>query len=242
MGGQRVITFEDRAVAFIDVLGFKALTTMAVTDSAALLELNRVVALLGAVIPILDSGVEKTVPSDLIPKHIYISDSIILSAPLRVPFDHMRNYSGLDILVMRAIQVSHALLNAGYLVRGGIAVGSVWHNISNVVGPAYQEAYLLEQKSWEPRIILSEEAMRLWQSGGPSTGSRMCIHYDGAFMVNGLHDYYVPAQFERNIQKAFRHYEAIASANLNAGLGGRELQKWAWMRKYIAAEQAIAFP
>jgi hypothetical protein len=237
-----VITFEERAVAFIDVLGFKALTTKAVTDSAALLELNRVVALLGAVIPILDSGVEKTVPSDLIPKHIYISDSIILSAPLQVRFDQMRNYSGLDILVMRAIQVSHALLDAGYLVRGGIAVGPVWHSLSNVVGPAYQEAYLLEHKSWEPRIILSDEAMRLWQSGGPSTGSRMCIHYDGVFMVNGLHDYYVPAKFERNIQEAFRHYEAIAAANLNTRLRDRELQKWAWMKKYIADEQAITFP
>lgn len=237
-----MITFEDRAIAFIDVLGFKNLTTKAVTDPAALLELNRVVSLLGAVIPFLDSGVEKTVPSDLIPKHIYISDSIILSAPLRVRFDHMRNYSGLDILVMRAIQVSHALLNAGYLVRGGIAIGPMWHSLSNVVGTAYQEAYALERKSWEPRIVLSDEATRLWQSGGPSTGSRMCIHYDGAFMVNGLHDYYVPAQYERNIQHAFRHYEAVAVANLDAGLGDRDLQKWAWMKKYIADEQAIAFP
>jgi hypothetical protein len=42
---------------------------------------------------------------DPIPKHMYISDSIILSAPLRVRFDHMRNYSGLDILVMRAMQI-----------------------------------------------------------------------------------------------------------------------------------------
>jgi hypothetical protein len=190
----------------------------------------------------LDFGVEETVPSDLIPKHIYISDSIILSAPLRVRFDHMRNYSGLDILVMRAIQVSHALLNAGYLVRGGIAVGPLWHSLSNVVGTAYQEAYALERRSWEPRIVLSEEAARLWQSSGPSTGSRMCIDYDGAFMVNGLHDYYVPAKFERNIQQAFRHYEAVAIANLLAGLGSREVQKWTWMTKYIADEQAIALP
>jgi hypothetical protein len=59
-------------------------------------------------------------------------------------------------------------------------------------------------------------------------------------MVNGLHDYYVPAQFERNIQQAFRHYEAVAIANLNAGLGSREVQNWMWMKKYIADERAIA--
>lgn len=237
-----MIAFEDRAIAFVDVLGFKNLTTKAVTDPSALAELDKVVALLGSVIPVLDRGVSKAVPSDLIPKHIYISDSIILSAPLQVRFDHIRNYSGLEILVMRAIQVTHALLNSGYLVRGGIAIGPVWHSATNVVGPAYQEAYALERRSWEPRIILSPDATRLWRSGGPSSGSRMCIDYDGAFMVNGLHDYYVPAQYERNLQGAFRHYEAVATSNINSGLAPRELQKWVWMRKYLAAEAAISFP
>jgi hypothetical protein len=237
-----MITFEERAIAFIDVLGFKALTSKAVNDVGALQEVDKLVVLLGSVIPVLDSGVSSAIPSDLIPKHIYISDSIILSAPLQVRFNHIRNYSGLEILVMRAIQVSHALLHAGYLVRGGVAVGPVWHSNANVVGPAYQEAFALERGPWEPRIILSNGATRLWQSGGPSTGSRMCIQYDGAFMVNGLHDYYVPDEYKGNNEEAFRHYAAIADRNLNSGLGVREIQKWTWMKRYIIDEHAASFP
>jgi hypothetical protein len=58
-------------------------------------------------------------------------------------------------------------------------VGPAWHNISNVVGPAYTEAYLLEQKSWEPRITYRRRR-------------RAFGSHDGACRVNGLHDYYVP--------------------------------------------------
>jgi hypothetical protein len=189
-----MIVFEDRAVAFIDVLGFKGLTRKAVGDPVARAELTRLVSLLSGVIPVLDEGVDKAVPHELIPEHIYISDCIILSAPLNVIFDSFRNYSGLDILVMRAIQVTHALLDAGYLVRGGIAIGPVWHCRANVVGPAYEEAFALERGGgWQPRIVLSAEAERLWKGGGPSSGSRMCIDNEGAFIVNGLHDYYVLA-------------------------------------------------
>jgi hypothetical protein len=239
-----MITFEDRAVAFIDVLGFKALTDQAVGDPAARLKLSQLISNLGSVVPILDANVERTVPSDLIPKSIYISDSIILSAPLTVRFDQVKNYSGLEILVMRCIQVSHALLDEGYLVRGGIAIGPLWHSRSNIVGPAYQEAYALESgtKDRLPRIVLSPEATRLWKSGGPSTGSRMCIDYGGAFMVNGLHDYYVPDQYRNNIQRAFAHYEALATGALNSGLRPREAQKWSWMKQYIVDERQISCP
>ena len=238
-----MITFEDRAVAFIDVLGFKDLTTRAVGDPVARTELTQLVSLLSGVITYLDEGVQKSVPPELIPEHLYISDCIVLSAPLKVLFDKFRNYSGLDILVMRIIQVAHAILDAGYLVRGGIAIGPVWHNRANVVGPAYQEALCLERGGgWQPRVLLSADAARLWKHGGPSSGSRMCNDYQGAFMVNSLHDYYVPERFRGTIEEAFAHYDAIAARNLGSGIGVREKQKWAWMKQYILDERSMSCP
>lgn len=234
-----MVQFRERAVAYIDVLGFSGLVRRAASDPAALSELNRLVALLGAVIPYLDAGVAKTVPRNLMPEHVYISDCIILSAPLQVQFTEMRNYSGLEIVVMRAIQVTHALLDAGYLVRGGIDVGPLWHTRANVVWPAYQEAYLLETNADHPRILLSARATPLWKSGGLTSQSRMCIDYQNAFMVNGLHDYYIPQRFT-TIDAAFSHYEAIATHNLGLGLKPGVLQKWIWMRQYIADERAIS--
>ena len=142
------ISFEHRAVAFIDVLGFSALVSKASTDQQAFAELQNLVNVLESAIPILDSGVAKTVPIELFPKHIYISDCIILSAPISVALPKWGHYSGLEIVVMRAIQLTHLFLNAGYLIRGGVAIGDVWHGHANIVGPAYQEAYQLETQGY----------------------------------------------------------------------------------------------
>ena len=124
------IEFEDRAVAFIDVLGFSSLVTSAASDPLAFEELQVLVDILSSVIPYLDQGVSKTVPVHLIPEHTYISDSIILSAPLKD--DAMKSYNGLSIVVMRCIQLTHHFLKAGYLLRGGISIGKAWHNKSNI--------------------------------------------------------------------------------------------------------------
>ncbi|MDP1776226.1 MAG: hypothetical protein Q8K94_06370, partial [Moraxellaceae bacterium] len=169
------ITYEQRAVAFIDVLGFKQLVDASVRNDTARHELESLIGNLESAIPVLDAGVSETVPERLIPKHTYISDCIILSAPLDDP--NVKNYSGLETVVMRAIQVTHRMLDAGYLLRGGISVGPLWHGDGNLVGPPYQEAYLLEHNGNEPRIVLSPSAVEHWGKGF-GAGSRMCIRQD----------------------------------------------------------------
>ncbi|MFB4203657.1 hypothetical protein KBTX_02668 [wastewater metagenome] len=114
------VTFEKRAVAFVDVLGFKALVNAADANNnrAPLAEL---ITLLSEAIPSFDATVDKSVPVSQIPRHMYVSDCIILSAPITDPA--YKHYNGLSIVVMRVIQLSHLLLRAGYLIRGGISVG-----------------------------------------------------------------------------------------------------------------------
>ncbi len=145
------IEFEERVVAFIDVLGFKPIVTnslLSKDDSSLLEELNT--ALETAVLS-LDKKVNSLVSKELIPKHISISDSIIISAPLTSA--EMSNYRGLLILVIRVIQLTHILLSKGYLLRGGLSVGKVWHSSSNIVGQAYQEAYTIETKQTFPELL-----------------------------------------------------------------------------------------
>lgn len=68
---------------------------------------------------------------------------------------------GLEMLLFVVARVSQDWLSKGYLSRGGITKGSVVHVGSNesrplVFGPAFVEAYLLEQEVADyPRIILS---------------------------------------------------------------------------------------
>lgn len=231
------ITFSQRAAAFIDVMGFKPLVEASVASDASRFELESLVETLRSAIPVLDAGVDKSVPSRLIPRHTYISDCIILSAPLADP--DVRSYSGLETVVMRSIQITHRLLDAGYLLRGGIAIGPLWHDGGNIVGPAYQDAYLLEHNGNEPCINLSNEAANHW-SKGFGAGSRMCIQNGDQVIVNGLHDYYVPDKSHGGVERAFDKYAAIISDQIASGLAPTAKSKWEWFQTFLEAERSEA--
>lgn len=228
------VFFEDRAIAFIDVLGFSDIVNNASKNAIVMSQLQSLVELLSSAVPTLNNTVENSVPHHLIPTHTYISDSIILSAPL---FDRtVSNYNGLEILVMRCIQLTHHFLNSGYLLRGAIAVGKVWHEESNVVGPAYQEAYKLEKIGCEPRIVLSKNSAAQWEKGYGS-GSRMCIQKDGVTMVNGLLDFYIPGNTEYGVIEAiYDKYDKLTEKAINSSLPPEAIKKWLWFKEYLKAE------
>ena len=225
-----MITFEERAVAFIDVLGFKGLVDSTTTDYQSLQELSNLVNLLESAVPSLDATVDNSVPKHLIPKHIYISDCIILSAPLND--ESRKNYNGLDIVIMRTIQLTHFFLRSGYLIRGGISVGKVWHTDSNIVGPAYQEAYLLEAKGDKPVVLLSESAQSIkrWSP-------RVCLNHNGKVFVNGLHDFYIPGNTDHGvIEQTYQRYKQLIKERLSSQISEGAKSKWQWFEKYLEAE------
>lgn len=230
--GSGKVKFEKRAVAFIDVLGFKSLVERAVIERSKLDEMQDLVNLLSGSLSYLNSSVSSRVPVDLIPTHTYISDCIILSAPLSAP--HYPVYRGLSVVVMRVIQLMHMFLGRGYLIRGGIAIGDVWHTGDNVVGPAYQEAYGIECDVGVPCVRLSPDAERHWiETEG--LDNRMCISYDDQFMVNGLHDFYAPSTLSGRVG-SFERYSAVVSEKLSTLSSQSALSKWRWIHSYLAAE------
>lgn len=223
--------FEDRAVAFIDVLGFKALVNEAVNNEPERQKLADLVALLESAIPRLDSGVDSAVPRRLIPRHQYISDCIILSAPLTD--SERRWYNGVSIVVMRAIQLSHFFLNEGYLIRGGISAGKLWHTETNIIGPAYQEAYLLEASGNEPRIQLHPYALQHWDGG-----SRMCLNDGDVAFVNGLFEFYIPNSGTHGVIEAtYGKYERFAAEALASNLPQSAKDKWHWFQQFLQSEK-----
>lgn len=226
------IEFENRAVAFIDVLGFKSVVDSSMQDQKKLCELSELITVLESIVPNLNGTVDQSVPKELIPKHIYISDSIILSAPLRS--DAIPRYCGLSTLVMRVIQISHILLLKGYLIRGGISVGNVWHTDSNIVGVTYQEAYQIETETKVPRIELSQSAKTLWLEA--KGNNPMCLDYDDHFMVNVLHEYYIQNSSDSVVEKAFESYSRIITRNLDANYPDSIAYKWRWFKQYFESE------
>ncbi len=227
------ISFEERAVAFIDVLGFSSAVRHATSGSSQLEELEELIDLLSTAVPSLDGTVDPSVPEELIPKHIYISDSIILSAPLTSP--KRRSYNGLSILVMRIIQLTHMLLEKGYLIRGGISLGSVWHTRSNIVGTAYQEAYSIEGQVVVPCVRLSSSAADYWNKT-EGEGNKMCLHYRNCFMVNGLHDYYIQDKSHGAAERTFERYLNIANRNIESDHPESVRYKWWWFKQYLESE------
>ena len=222
--------FEDRAVAFIDVLGFKSLVGCAAENKEHLEQLSGLVNLLSSAVPFFDATVDMSVSPHLVPRHIYISDCIILSAPLADP--RRKSYDGLEIVVMRVIQLSHYLLQAGYLIRGGISVGKVWHTSSNIVGPAYQEAFMLEHNGQEPIVVLSASAAKHWKGG-----SRMCLLRNDKVFVNGLFDYYIPNNTQHGvIDQTYARYAALADQRLMEVLPDSAKEKWSWFREFLRTE------
>lgn len=225
--------FENRAVAFIDVLGFKSVVDAAEQCTSKLAELEQLINVLASAVPNLDGTLDKNVPRELVPKHIYISDSIVLSAPLTST--KMPSYRGLSILVMRVIQLSHILLSKGYLLRGGISVGSVWHTDSNIVGVAYQEAYQIETRTLVPRVELSPKAKEYWDRT-EGLGNTMCLEYKNHLMVNVLHDYYIADNSHGAAERVFESYARVIENNLKANHPESVRFKWWWFKEYLEDE------
>ncbi|MEY6433600.1 hypothetical protein ABC977_14435 [Thioalkalicoccus limnaeus] len=89
---------------------------------------------------------------------IVISDAIILSVPFGL--DSPENYSNLRQLCIAIQKIQFGLSLEGIWLRGAISFGNAYINNdeSQIVGPAYVNAYLLEQISaTHPRVILDSK-------------------------------------------------------------------------------------
>lgn len=138
--------YEERAVAFVDILGFQRLVNQADCDEQFRLNLIDSLSKVRAIAPPASDGGE----SDLRAQNF--SDSLILSA---------RNTPlGLWHLLFALDSLAWNLLSKGVLTRGAVTIGNVFHNQSAIFGPSVNEAYHLESAIAKvPRVILSKKAL-----------------------------------------------------------------------------------
>lgn len=225
-----VITFEDRAVAFIDLLGFKNVVNRAANDPSIMPILQQLVDTLSGAVPDLNTTVSSSVPTRLIPQHLYISDCIILSAP--ISDTQNPNYCGLAAVIMRTNQISNILLSKGYLIRGGISIGKAWHGQSNIIGPAYQEAYTIETTTSLPRVELSEKAWEHWRNGTYSE-SPMCLNYRQRYTVNTLLPEYLSTNTSTSLEDFYKQYFTEVCSQLKGPAPNSVKIKWLWFRGFL---------
>lgn len=133
--------YSDRAVGFIDILGFGDLVKRAHHDA----ELQcQIIAALNAVrsVPNFNSTTAE------LRTHNF-SDSLILSATA--------SDLGIALLLMSIRGLISKLLDLGIFVRGAVTIGGVYHDDHVVFGVGVNEAYRLESSIAQvPRVILGK--------------------------------------------------------------------------------------
>ncbi|EHK9078633.1 hypothetical protein KCU32_004476 [Vibrio parahaemolyticus] len=142
------IVYKKSFVAFLDVLGFKQMV-----QSRNQEKLNQYFGIVNSAIDYL-----KSIPSKQEIGSIVISDSIILTVPHSE--DQDENLYKLRQLCIAVGLIQQNLAVKGIWLRGAISSGDTYFNAAQnqIVGPAYINAYLLEEKlAVNPRVILDSK-------------------------------------------------------------------------------------
>ena len=226
--------FEDRAVAFLDILGFTDLIASTEQHPSKLTSLFGLRAILDNHVKWDNASLASSVPDEMKPKYIFISDSVILSAPRQC-----EGYSGLVAVAVKSIQISMKLLEAGYLVRGGISTGPVWHDDRNIFGRGYIVAYKSETKANHPRIVLSNKAKEVLESDChleiPLSDLGLFLRHEGELILDTLNPQYLRgAEVGGRIEDAFKQYRGFILAQLeilDADSSARK--KWEWFARFF---------
>ncbi len=194
---------ENRICTFIDILGFKDLVKRTdsdpefanqIFDSLRLInnsnELLNDPKLKSIVRFVLEQNAETKIDS-IIPrkssdkiKGISFSDSLIISSE--------PNLEGWLNHILVIILLVHRLLELGFLIRGGMAVGNLLQEQKVVFGSGLVRAYDLESKvSNYPRITVSDEAFKNLINIEPAPGALtkfFVSDFDGILILDYLEE------------------------------------------------------
>lgn len=140
--------YQDRLVAFVDVLGFANLTCRSSADDDALAKIGK----LAATNQLFDAFFTELMDRA---ETAFFSDSFVISmAPDEIIY-----------LVREVGYLCRYLILLGLPSRGGITCGPLYHEGKVVMGPAMVRAHLLERdKVKYPRVMLDDAAMEHWRA------------------------------------------------------------------------------
>jgi hypothetical protein len=227
---EEALQYQNRVVAFLDILGWK---------QAVLSDGNDVVKILGKTLAQLQGVTRhfnslKTLlpevqkwPGD--PVMTQFSDCLVLSVE--------SNSHGRETLQNALLTLTSILIQFGFLLRGGITRGPLFHDSGLVYGPALIEAYELESKvASVPRVILSKELSAEWGdhevAGGfpwiPSDDSHLFFNFLPPFMGNR---FFTDQKLWQNRLTPIR--ELILSKAADSNCSEHVYAKYKWLASYF---------
>lgn len=143
--------YEERIVAFIDILGFENIIKSSITSQDKLENLGSAITYIHDYF----KEVKSTYPDPSILQLSQFSDSIVISISMKNSHEMLAIFKHL-----KSIQSN--LILKDILLRGGIVKGKLIHNDELLLGPGMINAYKLESKcAMHPRIVIDPKV--LWQ-------------------------------------------------------------------------------
>ncbi|GIP59102.1 hypothetical protein [Paenibacillus woosongensis] len=140
------INYQERNVAFIDILGFSNLINKSETNPQILIDVYESLKILKEY----KDNITSFNSDELSPQVSVFSDNVVIS--------YINNNKDSEYyLVLDCIVLYLSLLAKGILVRGGITTGALYHDKDIVFGPALVKAYHIESNySIYPRIVCDD--------------------------------------------------------------------------------------
>ncbi len=144
------MSYEERVVCFIDILGFKAHIDKSTQDVNYIKTISMV---LDAIADVTNMEEDDAKDRNIDVKVTQFSDNIVLS--YKIDSDDQ-----LAFIIISISDMISRLIQYGFLLRGAITQGKVIHTDKQLFGPAMNEAYELESKvAIYPRIIISRDVL-----------------------------------------------------------------------------------
>lgn len=144
--------YENRIVAFLDILGYKNHIMSTQYDHKSRQTLFNIMKYLRR---IQNDNYDGDFSMGILGREISVfSDSIVISYP--IAYEACVFHIIIDI-----IHIQNNLMHMGFLVRGGIEIGLIFHDANIVFGPAMVKAYEIESKKAKyPRIIINNDVLQ----------------------------------------------------------------------------------
>lgn len=225
--------YEDRIVAFLDILGFSAVIDSSKSNEGIVPQIANVLHNLETYAPHL-SEVNEHGETPIEFRSSLMSDSIVISVSAN-------NLLGLVVLVQ---VVTLDLLFKGRLLRGGIAEGRLYHRNNVVFGPALVAAYDLERRNAiYPRVVLQpglveRQKGRMVSASEVGPVNLVDRDRDGLFFVK------LGSMFAGSVLAGIAERLRLL-AQATGGVSERMKVLWAideWNKKLVSAGQSVLLP
>lgn len=213
------VEYEKRAVAFIDILGWKNAVYASETDQNIRRKLLNIVWFFAARAN--DYVETETADHPSRDEYTQFSDSLIISFPYSAPRDLFRL-----LTLVKEFQTS-MLLNE-LPIRGGVTVGDAFHVDAIAFGPAVNQAYYLEsQIAQMPRVVIDTTLNRIVNAcvvGQLKRRPLICCGNDGYYETDFLAEVAMTVKIAKNIEQKIDTWIKKYSGN------ERVREKYVWLK------------